>query len=385
MVLWCGTMLISVCIDEIDYGGSKGIQDTIIGGAGTYAAIGARIVAEHYARRIGWIVDMGSDFPSGFRHLLESWQTSCIFRSDTTRLTTRAWNGYDANEKRGIIHHFSKSWQQDSAPRLTSSSGFEYLTPKLRLDENSLPESHLLSKAFHFVCSPSRCISLVNGLLKRRHEASLDGTRRPIFVWEPVPALCTPDELENFYQACRLVDLVSPNDQELAAQYGQEMWQPDEAGHSIVSSILQRGIGQQGHGMLVIRAGGRGCYAFRRGLSLTLPAYHQQQSNVIDPTGAGNAFLGALTKALAGRVTPPTPWFERLLRDSNESTYDETVAALAYASVAASFIVEQAGMPSLSQETGDCQCWNGERLEDRLLKYGNRLQGFQIEKRPCCE
>lgn len=106
-----------------------------------------------------------------------------------------------------------------------------------------------------------------------------------------------------------MVDVVSPNDSELAAQFGKKSWRPDEEGQSIVTAILRKGIGRQGTGMLVIRAGGQGCYAFRRGVSLRLPAYHQQQSRVIDPTGAGNAFLGALAKALAGTVTPPASWY----------------------------------------------------------------------------
>lgn len=89
--------------DEIDYGGTKELQDTIIGGAGTYAVIGARIVAEYSPERIGWIVDIGSDFPPGFQTLIETWETSCIFRTDMTRLTTRAWNGYGPNELRGEI------------------------------------------------------------------------------------------------------------------------------------------------------------------------------------------------------------------------------------------------------------------------------------------
>ena len=73
-----------------------------MGGAGTYAAIGARLVAgSEHSRSVGWIVDIGSDFPCEFRRTLESWQTSCLFREDESRLTTRAWNGYGPGEHRG--------------------------------------------------------------------------------------------------------------------------------------------------------------------------------------------------------------------------------------------------------------------------------------------
>ncbi len=77
-------------------------QERIIGGAGTYAALGARLAAgSEHAGRVGWIVDMGSDFPPEFRALIDTWATSCTFRLDQTRLTTTAWNGYGENEYRG--------------------------------------------------------------------------------------------------------------------------------------------------------------------------------------------------------------------------------------------------------------------------------------------
>ena len=89
--------------DEVEYDGRKPAQRVIIGGAGSYAAIGARLVAgDRYASLVSWIVDVGSDFAPPFRSTIESWQTDCIFREDRARLTTRAWNGYsDENEHRG--------------------------------------------------------------------------------------------------------------------------------------------------------------------------------------------------------------------------------------------------------------------------------------------
>ena len=44
---------------------------------------------------------MGSDFPADLRDLIETWNTKCVFRLDTDRLTTAAWNGYGHNEHRG--------------------------------------------------------------------------------------------------------------------------------------------------------------------------------------------------------------------------------------------------------------------------------------------
>ena len=91
-------------VDEIEYAGKHAPVDCIIGGAGTYAALGARLVAgRERAHQVSWTVDVGSDFPYQFRSVLESWQTDCVFRVDGSRLTTRAWNGYGENEYRGKV------------------------------------------------------------------------------------------------------------------------------------------------------------------------------------------------------------------------------------------------------------------------------------------
>lgn len=88
-------------IDEIE-DDHRGSSQGIMGGAGTYASLGARLVAGRgNARLVSWIVDMGSDFPVEFQKMIETWETDCHFRLDTGRLTTRGWNGYGRNELRG--------------------------------------------------------------------------------------------------------------------------------------------------------------------------------------------------------------------------------------------------------------------------------------------
>jgi hypothetical protein len=94
-------------LDEIEYVDGKSSLKDIVGGAGSYAAFGARLVAgAAHSRSVGWVVDAGSDFPLDIRRMLESWQTSCLFREDESRLTTRAWNGYGCGrrEHRGREH-----------------------------------------------------------------------------------------------------------------------------------------------------------------------------------------------------------------------------------------------------------------------------------------
>lgn len=75
-----------------------------MGGAASFAAVGARLVAgQDHSKTVAWIVDAGSDLPQEMRQTIQSWDTSCMIRETSDRLTTRAWNGYGPNEKRGAL------------------------------------------------------------------------------------------------------------------------------------------------------------------------------------------------------------------------------------------------------------------------------------------
>jgi len=105
---------------------------------------------------------------------------------------------------------------------------FKYTTPKLRLDHDSLDDTLLSSKSFHLICSPERCIDLVENILRRRK--GLDDTRarrRPLFIWEPVPDLCVPDQLQACREALQHVDVISPNHTELCGFFGAEAHHSD--------------------------------------------------------------------------------------------------------------------------------------------------------------
>jgi hypothetical protein len=59
------------------------------------------LVGRKDAKVVSWILDVGSDFPPEMLELVKTWNTGCVIRVDPNRLTTRAWNGYGENEKRG--------------------------------------------------------------------------------------------------------------------------------------------------------------------------------------------------------------------------------------------------------------------------------------------
>jgi hypothetical protein len=280
------------------------------------------------------------------------------------RITTTAWNGYGEHEYRA----------------------FKYLTPKLRLEERDLSDEQVLARSFHMVCSPGRCISLVDGILNRRREVlrargiDPDGVDeealRPVFVWEPVPDLCTPEELLRLRDAAGHVDVVSPNAEEFASFF-QGM--PDcEARERHVQWLLRVGNGgsilngeeqKALKTMLVIREGAQGCttYTARNMKGLHLRAHHQSSTKVVDPTGGGNTFLGALAIGLAGTTTPEESIIEDLDVPMDQK---RLLLALIHSTVAAGYAIEQIGMPSVLATDGDS--WNGERYPDRFVEYFER-------------
>jgi hypothetical protein len=95
-------MLLTCLLDDIEFKPPTPSVYGIIGGAGSFAVIGARIVAgAEHGKAVSWILDAGSDFPADMMNTILSWDTGCVIREDKSRQTTRAWNGYGENEKRG--------------------------------------------------------------------------------------------------------------------------------------------------------------------------------------------------------------------------------------------------------------------------------------------
>jgi sugar/nucleoside kinase (ribokinase family) len=77
---------------------------------------------------------------------------------------------------------------------------------------------------------------------------------------------------------------------------------------------------------------------------------------VVDPTGGGNGFLGGLAVGLV-------------------RTDFDVVEAARWGSVAASFTIEQVGMPQLTASTDDTtELWNGVSVQERLRDFQQRSQ-----------
>jgi sugar/nucleoside kinase (ribokinase family) len=212
---------------------------------------------------------------------------------------------------------------------------------------------------------------LVNTIMARRHTLAGDDEPRPIFVWEPIPDLCTPEEYARLRETAKLVDVVSPNADEFASFFTSHP--KCTTRESMVEHFL--GLDQEPESTpleaaLVIREGAQGCTTYLGGAKtkLHLHAFHQSAERVIDPTGGGNTFLGALAMATTGAAFPTE---KDILTESNipESKFSrqKLLFGLLHATVAASYSIEQMGV-SIPSET-DPDCWNGESYRDRLLAF----------------
>jgi sugar/nucleoside kinase (ribokinase family) len=159
------------------------------------------------------------------------------------------------------------------------------------------------------------------------------------------------------------VDILSPNHIELASLFNIELTLPIDTSliETLAKKCLESGIGPSGAGTLVVRAGELGCCVFSRQENklVWLPSYHKQENpgsanlttpdKVIDPTGAGNAFLGGFAIGL--------------LETKND------IKAACYGTVAASFAVEQTGLPGMVDTEDGRELWNNVSVRSRLIEY----------------
>ncbi|KAK9351737.1 Ribokinase-like protein [Lipomyces doorenjongii] len=300
-------------IDEIHHLDGTSEYD-VIGGAGTYAAYGARYFLPYpLSKGVGWFVDAGSDFPQAIKEELFSLQTTMIFREDQTRLTTRGWNGYGENEFRE----------------------FRYTTPKKRIVMEDV-------------------MNLIEGIVQQRKSMKED-LPLPVIAWEPVPDLCTPEHLDACLAVLPMVNILTPNAAEAAAFFGL----PEPCEKESLEAIGLRFLPFMGEdAAIVIRAGSHGCLILSQGHApLWLEAYHTPfPDRVIDPTGAGNTFVGGLC---TGYVL------------SN----GDIIEASIYGNVAAGLSIEQVGLAkfTLPNDDGQPELWNGSKVMDRVKEYKARI------------
>lgn len=212
-------------------------------------------------------------------------------------------------------------------------------------------------------------MSIVKGILARRQKLAPDEPR-PVFVWEPVPDQCTPRELEKVLEAIEHVDVISPNAEEFAALFTGSFERDSK--EKMVEKLLGFSGAKPSDTLLVVREGAQGCTTYHGSRALHLKASHQSAERVVDPTGGGNTFLGALTVALTDRVVPS----ERHLGSGylGHSSLQRVLLALLHATVAAGYAIEQVGMPVLTDVEQDG--WNGDPYQERFMSYLAREKSY---------
>ena len=215
----------------------------------------------------------------------------------------------------------------------------------------------LHAPAFHVLAKPDDLEALVTDLLSRRTRNKL--STKPLLVWEPAPPHCIAANRDAHLDACRIVDVFSPNHLELASlldQQGQAEPRLDRAEVERYARCFRdaRSARPERSPDLVVRAGELGCLiTLEADETCWLPPFNDPSSpKVVDPTGAGNAFLGALTIKLQQGCS---------LKD-----------AAIHGSVTASFAVEQIGLPVLGPLRG-AETWNGTDFSARLDEYRRRV------------
>lgn len=255
-----------------------------------------------------------------------------------------------------------------------------------------MDDKFLVSKTFHLTCGPARCVELVAAIMERRARIdpkSLDVLcmmSRPIFVWQPLACYCTPSEIPNFYAALKHVDVISPNFAELLALFGP--YHLDN--HDLLirlkdgcNRLLALGFGNK-PSAVVVRIGEEGCYVATLQRHTTMPAYHQSTDllprekrtqtsadahTVVDSVGAGHAFLGGFCIGI--------------LNDPHPHGLTEFEVGAIYGSVAASFAIEQVGLPRLDYDSPPSkkERWNDQAVRDRLAGFERRIQVKELSER----
>ena len=222
------------------------------------------------------------------------------------------------------------------------------------------------SSIFHLLAEPEEAITTIRDLLELRHQSGID--HRPLIIWEPRPSSCVPSNLKSFYQAMAMVDVFSPNHIELGVCFGHSFIKGVDLDlvERLATTMLESGFQDGREGAIVIRAAEHGSLVVAHPSTQTwCPAFYQSSKHdsgltvphpkIIDPTGAGNAFLGGYAIGL-------------------QETSD-FVQAASYGTVAASFALEQIGLPVLGKDpcSGE-EVWNNCGVIQRLKDYESRLK-----------
>jgi sugar/nucleoside kinase (ribokinase family) len=274
-----------IILDDIVFPDGKTSMG-ILGGGGPQAAFGMRL----WSDSVGLIAGVGQDFPAEAEEWLKRNEIDLKGLRRSHLPTPRAWQVLEQNGRRTQV------W------RVSSQAIGEHL----KRDMQHIPENYLHAKGFHFGIHPLEPeLAFIKNLTHLGGLVSIES-------FKPAEHPLTQREANLLLSAA---DIFSPNLEEAVSMFGS----------GTANSVLGR-MCDAGSSLITLRLGSDGALIMEEpeGGSGHIPAYRVE---VVDPVGAGNAFCGGF---LVG-------WVE---------TGDPLLAGC-YGAVAASFMVEQVGLPHL--------------------------------------
>ncbi|KAI9482910.1 MAG: Ribokinase-like protein [Benjaminiella poitrasii] len=341
----------SFIIDDIVYPDGRKVCN-VLGGAGIFAIYGMRLwQADELSRNVGYVIHKGFDYPRDIDNQISQLNISLVTKLHPDQHTTRGLNTFGENDHRD----------------------FEYVHPIIRATPDDFPDAWIESiKILHIISSPERAIEIVSDWRKREKNSQ----QKTYFLWEPLPWACLPENLDLIYEAAQMVDIITPNHEELAAMLGYQFndllkqYNDDfiKTVEFLADKFSERKLTNDKL-VLVVRSSKYGALVLQQTVDYVrswIPAYWDytnpdDQDHVVDVTGAGNTFCGGYAYG----------WIE---------TNSDPIESAFYAAVSASYTVEQVGVPVLYRDG----YWNdgpqpNKRLE--ILKERNRNKREREENR----
>jgi sugar/nucleoside kinase (ribokinase family) len=247
----------SIAFDDLDM--PTGEHRDVLGGAATYAALAASLVARNGTRVVGVV---GADFPEA--HLAE--------------LRTRGVDTTGVERAAGRTFRWHGRYAADLATRTTLDTQlnvFADFSPKIPAAHRSSP----------FV--------LLGNIHPKLQVDVVEQVQRPKLVAADTMNFWISGEPAALADVLKRIDLLIINDEEARELSGI---------HNLVRAATE--IRKRGPKMLVIKRGEFGALLFDDAGAFFVPAYPLEE--VLDPTGAGDSFAGGLMGYLAsrGEVSP---------------------------------------------------------------------------------
>lgn len=277
-----------IILDDIVFPDGR-TQMGVLGGGGVQTAFGMRLWSES----VGLVAGVGSDLPPEVMRWLHASGVDTAGVRLTSFPTPRAWQVLEEDGRRTQV------W------RVPAAAVGAQLTRKL----DYLPQAYRQARGFHLGVHPLEAdLSFIAELRELGGVVSVEPFK---------PAECLPDT-GDLRMLLTAAPIFSPNIEEAVSLLGR----------GELLTLLQ-GLLANGAEIAALRMGARGALVARRGegVAYHIPAF---STRVIDPVGAGNAFCGGF---LVG-------WVE----SGNLRT------AGLYGCIAASFAVEQVGVPVVTEE-----------------------------------